>query len=92
MAKKEDVSGDLKPNRIKEYGEHLETLILTITGTMNPFSLDLKKETSFNIGSGKAVSKEATSFLLHTTDTGNEAREEFIEECKSNQRRFERKR
>ena len=38
----------------------------------------------FNIGSGKAASKETTSFLLHVTDTDNRAREEFVEECKSN--------
>ena len=54
LTKKEDVSRDLKPNRIKKYGEHLETLILTITETMNPFSLDFNKEFLFNIGSGKS--------------------------------------
>ena len=43
----------------------------------------------FNIGSGKAASREATSFLLHVTDIGNRAREEFIEERKSNPRDFE---
>ena len=29
---------------------------------MNPFSLDLNKDTLFNIGSSKAATKEATSF------------------------------
>ena len=56
---------------------------------MDPFSLDLNKETLFNIVSGKAASKKATSFLLHVTDIGNRAHEGFIEECKSNPRRFE---
>ena len=64
------------------------TLILTITET-NPLSLDLNRETLFNIGSGKAATKEATSILLNVTDNGKRAHEEFIEECKSNQRRFE---
>ena len=67
----------------------METLILTITETMNPFSLDFNTEILFNIGSDKAASKEAISFLLHVTDTGNRARDEFIEECKINPGRFE---
>ena len=62
----------------------MKTLILTIKETMNPF-----KEFSFNIGSGKAASKDATSCLFHATDIGNKACEEFIEKCKSNRRRFE---
>ena len=32
-----DVSRDLQLNKMKKYREHLETLILTITQTMNPF-------------------------------------------------------
>ena len=52
---------------------------------MNPFPLNLNKDILFNIGSGKA----ATSFLLHVTDIGNRACEEFIGECISNPRRFE---
>lgn len=72
--------------------EHLETLIVTITETINPFSRDLNKETfGFTIQhwSGKAASKEANSFLLNVTDIGNRACEEFIEEFKSNPRTFE---
>lgn len=42
-----DMSRDLKPNSIKRYGEYFETLILTITETMNPFSLDLKQQLNF---------------------------------------------
>ena len=71
---KRRLSSDLKPNRIKIYREYLETLILTIAETINPFSLDLNIETLFNIGSGKVASKEATSFLLHVTCIGNRAR------------------
>ena len=56
---------------------------------MNPFSLDLNKETLFNIVSGKAASKEATSFLLNVINIGNRAREEFIEQRKSSPRTFE---
>ena len=52
---------------------------------MNPLSLDLNKDTLFNIGLGEV----ATSFLLYATDIGNRAREEFIEKCKSNPRRFQ---
>ena len=85
LTEKKEVSRDLKPNIIKKYGEHLEKLILTITETMNPLSLDLNKDTLFNIGLGEV----ATSFLLYATDIGNRAREEFIEKCKNNPRRFQ---
>ena len=56
---------------------------------MNSFSLDFIKKTLFNIGSSKAASKEATSFLLHITDIRNRACEGFIKECKTNPGRFE---
>lgn len=51
----------------------LETLILTITEMMNPFSLYLNNEILFNNGSSKAASKEATSCILHATSIGNRA-------------------
>ena len=58
---------------------------------MNPFSLDLNKETLFNIGESKAASKEATSFLLYVIAAANKACEGFTQECKSNPRKFEKK-
>ena len=57
---------------------------------MNPLSLDLNKGTLFIIVSGKAARKEAILFLLHVNDIGNRAPKEFIEECKSNPRRFKK--
>lgn len=67
----------------------METLILTITETMNLFSVDQNKKPSFNIGSVKATSKEAPSIFLHAIVTGNKPREEFLEKCSSNLRSFE---
>ena len=67
----------------------METLILTITETMNLFSVDQNKKPSFNIGSVKATSKEAPPFFLHAIVTGNKPREEFLEKCSSNLRSFE---
>ena len=66
----------LKSNRIKK-----------IRGAFGDVNFNIL--TLFNIGSGKAANKEATSFLLYVTDIRNRAREEFIKQCKSNQRRFE---
>ena len=43
------MSKDLKPNRIKNYREHLETIISTVTETINPFLQDLNREISLNI-------------------------------------------
>ena len=65
------MSKDLQPNKIKKYGEHLETQILTVAETMNPFSLYLNNETLFNMGTGKAASKEAFHFFSITTYTRN---------------------
>ena len=56
---------------------------------MSLFWLNLNKKESFNIESGKVASKETALFLLHVTDIGNRAREEFIEECKNNPKIFE---
>ena len=58
MTKKEDVSRDLKPNKIKKYGEHLETLILTITETMYPLSLGL------NLGQVRQLVKKQLHFFF----------------------------
>ena len=44
---------------MKKYREYLETLILTITETMNSLLLYLNKETLFSIGPGKTANKEA---------------------------------
>ena len=67
LTKKEDALRGIKQNRIKKYGEYLETLISIITETMNPPSLDLNKEILFNTGFRKAAGKKAISFLLHVT-------------------------
>ena len=56
---------------MKKYGVYLEIEILTITETMNPFSLYLNKETLFNMGTGKAASKEAFHFFSITRYTRN---------------------
>ena len=69
----------------------METLTLTITETKNLFWLILNKNILCNIGSGKSASKETALFLLPVTDIGNRAREEFIEECKSNFKKLWRK-
>ena len=89
MTKKEDVTQDLKPTRIRHNNTDLHTIKTAIEETMNPFSDTLDKDTLYNIGTGKSASIETTKFLLHAVDIGSIKRKEFISECLKEPKRFE---
>ena len=61
MTSKVDVSQDLKPNRIMKNTRDLEKILRSIQENMNPFSEEVNKDLSFNIGTGKS-SKEDTFY------------------------------
>ena len=63
LSKAEDVSCELKPNRIRRNAIDLKNLISLIEQTMNHFSSQLDKSSLFNIGSGKAAAEETKIFL-----------------------------
>ena len=57
MTKKEDVSQELQPSRIKKNGEDVNNLMELIINTINPFSNDIEKYQLFNIVIRQKVSQ-----------------------------------
>ena len=88
MTTKEDVSQDLKPNRIMKNTRDLE-ILRSIQEDMNPFSEEENKDLLFNIGSGKSSKQETAEFLLNVNKIGQKARESFIIQCIKDPKRFE---
>ena len=62
MITKEDVSQDLKPNRLIKNTRDLEKILRSIQENMNPFSEEVNKELLFNIGTGKSSKQETAEF------------------------------
>ena len=89
MTKKEDVSQDLKTNKMRKNSKDLCQVINMIKKTMNPFADDIDKEHLFNIASDKAPSSDTESFLHNIVSTGNKARDKFITECAHHPSHFE---
>ena len=86
---KEDVSADLKSHKIKKNAKTLNGILDEVEQVMNPFSGDIDKGNLYNIGTGKAASKQTSKFLLNVNNMGNEARTKFIQEVNENPTRFE---
>ena len=55
---------------------------------MNPFSNDINKDYLFNISTGKATSVETANYLINVKNTGDAARDAFIQQCCENPNRF----
>jgi hypothetical protein len=89
LDQKEDVSRDLKPNRIEKDNLDLDRLMTTIVETTNPFDDKLEKDKLFNISTGRAASEETSAFLLNVNNIGEKARIEFIEKTIESPKRFE---
>ena len=56
---------------------------------IDPFSSEIDKQHLYNIRTGKAASKETSTFLLNVKKTGNNLREKFIGEVNGSPSRFE---
>ena len=88
LSKKEDVSEDIKPHRIKQNCKASEKLMHAITATMNPFSAMVDKENLFSISTGKAASQETTDFLLNAGHIGSSVRDAFVQNCCNDPSRY----
>ena len=64
MNKKEDVSRDLKPCKIRSDHESLNKILSMIDETLNPFDVNIYKKHLFNIATGKSAKEEIAMFLL----------------------------
>ena len=88
MTTKEDVSQDLKPNRIMKNTRDLEKILRSIQENMNPLNEEVNKDL-FNIGNGKSSKQETAEFLLNVNKIGQKACEGFIIKCIKDPKRFE---
>lgn len=88
--RKEDVSKELRKSRVVRDNEDLQSLGQVIAESSNPFSNQLKNQTLFNIGTGKAQVKQQRKYLLSVMKTGNNLRTQFIKECEYDNDRFNR--
>ena len=75
---KEDVSQDLKPNRIMKNTRDLEKILRSVQENMNPSSEEENKELLFNIGTGKSCKQETAEFSLNVNKIGQKSLEDFI--------------
>ena len=87
--KKEDVSRDLKPYKIKSHNDSLNKILSMIYETLNPFDVNVDKSHLFNITTGKFAKEETTPFLLSIYQTGSKMRQNFTEECRKEPTCFE---
>ena len=78
MTTKEDVSQDLKPNRILKNTKYLEKILRSIQENMDLFSEEVNKDFLFNIDNGKSPKQETTKFLLSFNKISQKAPEGFI--------------
>lgn len=89
LTKMQDVSDDLKRNRIKKSANQLHELINGIKCNMNPFFSDIEKNNLFNICTGKAASEQIENFLLNAEKIGHEKRKDFIATCVEDPSKFD---
>ena len=78
MTTKEDVSQDLKPNRILKNTKYLEKILRSIQENMDLFSEEVNKDFLFDIDNGKSPKQETTKFLLSFNKISQKAPEGFI--------------
>ena len=89
LTKKEDVTQDLQPSKIRKNNNYLTKIVEAIKETMNPFDPNIDKDALYNIGTGKSVSSQTSEFLLNVLCIGSTAQTSFVRECIENPKRFE---
>ena len=55
---------------------------------MNPFSNDINKDYLFSFSTGKATSVETANYLINVKNSGDAARDAFIQQCCEKPNRF----
>lgn len=86
----DDTKAELKPSRIRRDNRDLERVLDQIKSNCNPFEEGSSQKKLYNIQTGKACSDEVCQSLLKVPDRGKALHLQFIEECTSDEDRFER--
>ena len=91
ITKKEDVTAELRKNRMTKDRLDLCNLRDNLRETMNPFDPTLDPDFLFYIASGKSASEDTAGFLLNCRKIGKKRHDQFITECIDKPSRFEEK-
>ena len=70
MTKKEDVSNNLRPHRVRNDHADLNKVIVMTQETMNPFDVNLDPNKLYNIGTGLAAMDSTQNFSLNMFKNG----------------------
>jgi hypothetical protein len=94
LNRKEDVSKGASPHGVKKDNVLFNDKTEYIRCCKNPFTKQEERSDDgqhlYNICSGKAASKETTSFLLKVRENGYTTREKFIVSCIGDPASFEK--
>ena len=91
MMNKEDISDKLKPYNIRKDNDCVNKLMDIIQANMNPFDINNDRSKLYNLATGKSVQTETEEFLLNVNTIGRKRREQFIQECIADPKRFEKR-
>lgn len=89
LTQKDDVTCDLRKNRLEKDKKTFNNILKTIKRNMNPFDENVDQNNLFNIVTGKALTEESANFLLEVNTLGNKYKEDFIKDCSVDLNRFE---
>lgn len=81
LRKRQDVTNDVLPNRIRKSLSQRDAFIAALNDHMNPFSNQVRPEMLYNISTGQLAPVEVANFLLNGEDHGQKQRMEMIAKC-----------
>ena len=90
LTTREEVSQELKPNRIKRDRGDLEKLMSGIEDTMNPFNQASPDSKLYCLTTGRPASTEVADDLLAASAIGQKWHDDYIQECQEDPARFEK--
>lgn len=81
LQQKQDVTNDLKKYRIKQFQEQLDCFLRHLKTRMNPFSVDVPRDSLFQIATGESAPKQVEQFSLNIEANGEALRKKMIDSC-----------
>ena len=82
MTKKEDVSSNLRPHRIRNDHADLNKVTVMIQETMNPFDVNLGPDKLYNIGRGLTAMESTQNFLLNVFKNAENERKDLLKNAR----------
>lgn len=77
----QDITSDLFKHRFDKSKMQIDTFTKTLNRSMNPLTLQCRKDLILNISAGEAVPNIVSDFSLNIEKTGPSQRKSFIDSC-----------